>query len=422
MEKIKIKELGEYIPGYFNSITLDKLKEFTVIPYFIDWYQSKQSNKIFPLFLQEISDLNPTKFQLPGILTRNPFFDHTRIKYFAAYKNGVPSGRIMAFIDSNYNRQHKNNFGWFGLFETIDNTETAELLLDAAANYLKNNSCSIILGPAKFNASGEIGCLVDGFECKPYFMEPYNAPYYGSFIEKYGFNKENDWYSINTDIALASRYMARIERLQEKVNGTKRDISSSNGYLIRNVDFSRIKSEINIIRDIYNSVWNHGNHPQQSLLTEKEFDILALGIKTVALQELLFIVEKDKMPVGVSVTLPNVNELIEEYDIKNPCTPSKFFFSIKDFKRDLNIFSILKRKLKEKSFNSARILILGIKESARKTGIDTKLYYETFRTAKELGFKEGSGSQLADINVDIINPLSRIGKIAMTWRVYSLKI
>ncbi len=422
MERARIKELGEYIPGIFNSVSLNKLKEFIVIPYFINWYKSKQSNKIFPLFLQELSDLNPTKFQIPGILTRNPFFDHSQIKYFAAYKNGAPAGRIMAFIDSNYNEQHKNKFGWFGLFESENDPDVSELLLDTAVKYLKDNSCAIILGPAKFNASGEIGCLVKGFDCKPYFMEPYNAPYYGDFLEKYGFKKENDWFSMKTDIVLASRYMERIEKLQEKVNGTKRDISSYNGYNIRNVDFSNIKSEIQIIRQLYNGVWNHGNHPQQSILTEKEFDILAMGIKAVALEELLFIVEKNDVPVGVSITLPNINELIEEYDIKNPGSPSKRLFSLKDFKRDLSIFNNVKKRLKEKNFKSARILILGIKESTRKTGIDTRLYYETFRTARELGFKNGSGSQLADINADILNPLLKIGEVAMTWRVFSLNV
>jgi len=420
--QITIKELGEYIPGRFNSVTLDKLKEFTIVPYFIDWYKSSESNKIFPLFIQEICDLNPTNFKIPGVLTRNPFFDHTQIKFFTARKNGKPAGRIMAFIDANYNSRHKHKYGWFGLFECDQDGITAEMLLEAATGYLKKNSCSTVLGPAKFNAGGEIGCLVDGFGNKPYFMEPYNAPYYQEFLKSFGFARENDWYSMKTDIELASRYMERIERMQSRINGTRRDISADNGYQIRNVDFKNLNDEIQLIRQLYNSVWNSGNHPQQPELTKEEFDILAMGIKSVALQELLFIVEKNNVPVGLSMSLPNINELIEDYDKKNPHTPSRHFFSIKDLKRDLTIFSNTRRKLKEKNFSSARILILGLKESARKTGIDTRLYYETFKTAKEMGFKHGSGSQLADINLEIINPMFKIGKKAMTWRVYSLKI
>ena len=194
------------------------------------------------------------------------------------------------------------------------------------------------------------------------------------------------------------------------------------GFEIRNVDFSNMKSEIKIIRDLYNDIWNTGHHPQQVVMTDKEFDILAIGIKTIAIEDLIFIVEKDNVPIGVSVSVPDVNEVIEEYDRKNPGIPSKKFFSIRDLKRDLGIFNIIKTRLKEKKFAGLRIMILGIREEYRKSGIDSKLYYRTFKTGKDLGFTHGSGSQLADINLDIINPLFKMGNKSMTWRVYSLDI
>src|SRR5450830_653491 len=103
MGKIFIKDLGEHIPGTKSRIALNNIKEFVIVPYFIDWYKSKESNKIFPIFMQEISDLNPTNKQIPGILTKNPFFEHTQIKYFSSYDNDRLAGRIMTFIDYNYN-------------------------------------------------------------------------------------------------------------------------------------------------------------------------------------------------------------------------------------------------------------------------------------------------------------------------------
>lgn len=325
----------------------------------------------------------------------------------------------MVFIDYNFNRQYGSKTGWFGLFESEDDISISRALLDSAAEYLKKHYCNKMIGPAKFNASGEIGCLIDGFDKSPYFMEPYNAPYYSSFFESYGLVKENDWYSMYTDVPLATNYMERIERLQEKLNGTRRDLSENNGYLIRNIDFKNIRNEIKLIRLLYNQIWNTQNHPQQTELTEEEFDVLAAGIKAIALEDLIFIVEKNSTPVAVSVTLPNINEIIEEYDKNKLFMPSNTFFSPRDLKRDIQIFNKVRQRLKQKRFNSARILILGIKDSVRKTSIDTKLYLKTFKTARELGIKAGSGSQLADINFDILNPTFKIGKLAMTWRVYS---
>jgi len=73
-------------------------------------------------------------------------------------------------------------------------------------------------------------------------------------------------------------------------------------------------------------------------------------------------------------------------------------------------------------FSRMRFFILGIEENHRKTGIDSKLYWSIKEKALELGINAGSASQLADINMDIINPIFRLGKIALTWRVYGLNI
>ncbi len=420
MGKITIKELGEYRPGSFNSLNLNRLKEFVTVPYYIDWYKSKESNKIFPIFLQELSDLNPTSFHIPGVITRNPFFDHSRIKYFAAYKNGIPAGRIMAFIDYNYNKEHKGNFGWFGLFESIEDKEVADRLISAALEYHRENSTDQTIGPGKFNAGGEIGLLVDGFDKKPYFMEPYNAPYYQDFFEGYGFVKENDWYSIHTDTNISKDYMDRVDSIMKKLENSRRN-AGSKGINYRNVDFKVMKKEIQIIKELYNPIWASINHPQQVRMTDGEFNVLAEGIKAVALEELIFIVEKDKEPIGVSVNVPDINEVIHEYDKDRPAVPSNRFFSLKDLRRDLNIFNRIQKRLKQKKFSRVRILILGVKKEYRKAGIDLKLYYLIKKNSIKMGITSGSASQLADINLDIINPIFKFGKVAHTWRVYSLK-
>ncbi|MHB1346893.1 MAG: hypothetical protein ACYCXK_05305 [Candidatus Humimicrobiaceae bacterium] len=421
MVNIFIKDLGEHVPGEKNTISLDSIKEFVTVPYYIDWYRSRESNKVFPIFLQEVSDLNATNIHIPGILTKNPFFKHTQIKFFIAYENNIPAGRIMAFIDYNYNKTHQEKIGWLGLFESAERTEISEMLIETGIGYLKENGCTRITGPAKFNANGEVGLLVDGFDKKPYFMEPYNAPYYAQYFEKFGFKKENDWFSMNTDYLLSSEYMTRIENLLEKMNGTSRN-DRWNEFTIRNIDFKKIKSEIKTIKDLYNPIWSKGSHPQFTEMTKEEFDILALGIKSIALEELIFIVEKDGRPVGISVSVPNINEIIIEHDKNNLYMPSKKLFSPKDLKRDLDIFGTIKKRLRSKKFTGMRVLILGVDEKYRKTGIDSKLYYKTARAALAIGMKHGSGSQLADKNFDILNPLFKIGKIAMTWRVYELKI
>ncbi len=413
MANTVINELGEYIPGKCNSLNLNRIKAFIAASYYIPWYSSSQSRKVFPLMLQELSDLNPTSMQVPGLVKRNPFFDHCQIKYFTALTGGKPAGRIAAFIDYHYH-QHT---GWIGCFESVQDQDTAFMLFDAARSYLKDHRCSTILGPAKFNAGGEIGLLVDGFEHRPCFMEPYNPPYYQDFFDSYGFRKENDWYSISTDALLSKPYMEKIARVAARIANNRRN-AQYNGYTLRNIDFSDIKNEISIIRELYNDIWNDGHHPQQVKMTPEEFEHLALGIKEIALPQLIFIAEKEGQPIAVSVNLPDINEAIDRYDRTHRHTAGNRFYNVRDLKRDLSIFLAIKNKLKQKSFTKTRLFILGIKKEYRKNGLDSKLYAAIAKNATAMGITHGSASQLADINLDIVNPIGKLGTIAMTWRVY----
>lgn len=330
-------------------------------------------------------------------------------------------GRIAAFIDYTYTEKGSGKVGWFGLFESEKDNGTARMLIDSAVEYLKANSCTKLIGPAKFNAGGEIGLLIDGFENEPYFMEPYNTPYYQDFFVAYGFKKENDWFSVNTDMLLSKNYMEKVDRIFNRILNHRR-AEKFNEYKIRNVDFNNLKSEIDTIRKLYNPIWNEGNHPQQVKMTDAEFDMLALGLKEISMEELIFIVEKDGKPVGISVNIPDINEVIAEKDGKAPYRPSVRFYSPKDILRDLRIIINIKKRLKQKGFSRMRFFILGIEENHRKTGIDSKLYWSIKEKALELGINAGSASQLADINMDIINPIFKLGKIALTWRVYGLNI
>jgi len=416
-----MKELGEYVPGHTNTLSLNKIKEFTTVPYYIDWYKTDDSNKIFPLFLQELSDLNPTPKTVPGLITRNPYFGHAQIKYFIAYRDRKPVGRIAAFIDYTYKEDGSGKIGWFGLFESGEDKDTAHLLIDSAVEYLKENSCTKIIGPAKFNAGGEIGLLIDGFENEPYFMEPYNAPYYQDFFEDYGFRKENDWYSVNIDKIISKDYMEKVDRILKRIIDHRKGKAFSD-YKIRNVDFSNLASEIETIRELYNPIWNEGNHPQQVKMTNAEFDVLALCLKELSMEELIFIVEKDGKPVGISVNIPDINEVIAEMDGRATYMPSPRFYSPRDIIRDLRIFINIKKWLRQKKFSRMRFFILGVGEKHRKSGIDSKLFWSIKEKALELGIARGSASQLADINMDIINPIFKIGKTSLTWRVYGLNI
>jgi len=418
----RVEKIGEHIPGRLSNVGLNALKEFVTAANHIPWYESRESNKVFPIYLQDVSDLNPVNSVVSMMIGYNPFFDHTQIAYFIAKNGGKPLGRIAAYIDYNYSREHGRQIGWIGIFEAVEKREVAFTLFEIAIKYLKDNGCEFITGPAKYNANGEVGLLIDGFQFKHYFMEPYNPPYYQDFFDEYGFKKENDWYSYEADRGLVNEYIVKIESIYGRLKDSGYG-NLLNGCTFRNVDFKMMDSEIDLISKIYNQEWGKGNHPQFVVMTDKEFRLLANGIKKIAIEEMIFIVENGSSPIGVSVSVPNVNEVVREYDMNNHRgMPSKKIFNLKDIKRDLTILARIKRKLKNRNFKTSRVLILGVKEENRKRGIDSMLYYRTIKSLVGLGFESASFSQVADINRDMVLPLKRFGKLAMTWRVYGLSI
>lgn len=433
--KIEIKKLISKETGsvdYYHGkkcnlfeISLKDLKEFISIPWKISWYKSNSSNKVFPSVIQEMVDLNPdfkiAKRFFPGY---NPFFTHLKfLQYYVSYEDGKPSGRVAAIIDNNYlEKEFDGTIGIIGLFES-ENIESGRELLKAAVQDLKRNGALKIIGPMRFNASGEVGLLIDGFDIAPMTMEPYNPPYYQEIFQEFG-EKENDWFSFIVDFKSAESYMERIMNFSR--NGINlENMFQNNGINIREITLKNFKEEVEKIKKIYNSAWDTVEHPQFEKVTDEEFTYIANNLRTALIPEFVFLVEEvnNSSPnvIGISVTIPNVNEVIKRVDTEHfpNFVPSNAPIGVIDLKRDLKILSELKKTLKEKKFKTSRVFILGTLK--KKVGLDAILYKRTYENSKRYGISFGSASQIADTNLNMVNPLLKMGKIGCTWRVYRIK-
>jgi hypothetical protein len=431
---IIIKRLVKYPRGRLLEINQEKvsrftlrisaLKKFVSVPWHISWYRGKESQKVFPLLMQEMTDLNPDfknfKRFFPGF---NPFFKHLEfLQYYIAFEDDRIVGRIASFIDWNYKEKiFGGKVGAVGLFEAEDTSSGKRLLEEAIAD-LKKEGVDKVVGPMRFNASGEVGLLIDGFDVSPMLMEPYNPPYYKEIFDSFG-DKENDWYSFLIDQETPAKYINKIGGF--KINGDSlEERFRRENITFRTVQLLNFQKEIDIIKNVYNVSWDSVEHPQFEKFNEDEFKYIASTIKTVAIEDIIFIIEENingnKEVLGMSVAIPNVNEIIKQLDqesYKN-FVPSNNPFSLRDFRRDLIIFNRLKDRVTNKKFDTARIFILGTVK--KKIGLDVLLYKHTFDSCLKLGIKYTSASQIADTNPNMVNPLIRMGRKGFTWRVYRL--
>lgn len=80
---------------------------------------------------------------------------------------------------------------------------------------------------------------------------------------------------------------------------------------IRKLDMKNFQRDINIFKDIYNSAWerNWGFVP----MTDEERSFLAKKLKNFTDSNLLFFAEIDDKPVGVTVTIPDINPVIKKW-------------------------------------------------------------------------------------------------------------
>lgn len=368
---IEVKEIG-----------FDSVKAFIDFPH--ELYKGDK-NYVPEIYLAMKDHLNPKK---------NPYFEHSDAALFLAYKDGKIVGRIAATINTNYNKFHNCNIGFFGFFDTIDDFNVANALLLTAENYCKGKGANSILGPANFSTNDTATMLVDGFDTPPVVQMTYNYPYYPTLVEQAGYKKDMDFYAYEIKTAEVNEKSIRL-------SDALTDRLAKRGITLRNVNKSKWKSEVEAIRTIYKSAWekNWGFVPP----TDKEFDFLAEGLKLVVDEKFAYIAEHNGKTVGFAVGLPNVNEIMINSN-KGRLFP-------------FTIFNLLMNKSKTKI---VRVILLGVIEDYRKMGIEAVFFSNFIKAAKANGVVAGEASWILENNTMMNQAaLNMNGTINKTYRMYS---
>jgi GNAT superfamily N-acetyltransferase len=300
---------------------------------------------------------------------RNPFYRHSEAEFFLAKKNGELVGRIGAIINHNHNAEHKENIGFFGFFECVNNREVSNALFDAAKSWLKSRGVVAVRGPANPSVNDEYGLLVDGFDHSPVILMPYNPPYYADLIQHAGLKKVKDLYAYHL-----RQETVVSERLQKVVGRVKQ----MEGLTFRTLDMKHFWEDINRMKIVYNKAWQHnwGAVP----MTNAEFDSLAHVLKSIVDPDLVFMVEYKGEIIGFSLTVPDVNIALK-YNRGGRLLPGVFrlFFH-------------------KKKINWVRIVVLGVIQKYQKTGAASVLFYETARRGIAKGYSNGEAGWVLEDN------------------------
>lgn len=162
-------------------VTKKELKQFIEFPFSL---YKKHPYWIPPLLMDEYETLRADK---------NPAFEYCRAKYWLAFKDGKPAGRIAGIISQRYIEKWGNKYARFGWVDFVDDAEVVKALFATVEKWAREQGMEGIHGPLGFTDMDHEGMLVDGFNELGTLAAIYNHPYYPKQLEALGYAKDVDW-------------------------------------------------------------------------------------------------------------------------------------------------------------------------------------------------------------------------------------
>ena len=287
---------------------------------------------------------------------RNPMLDHCAYALFLLEDGSHILGRIAAFVDTLAVEVWGEPIGLFGYYECVPDAAAAHLLLQTAADWLRQRGMHAMRGPWTF-VSQEWGLVVEGFTPPPVIMAPYNPPYYDDHMTAFGLAKVKD---------LICYYASGSEgyRIPDRILNLTDAVAKRYGVSVRPVDMDRFQEEVMTFLDLSNQslVGNWGYTP----VTQAEAEAIARDLKQILQpQGVVFAEDSQGRPIGFAMALPDVNTLL------------------KGLKGRLLPFGWLKLLFGLPRLHSYRMFALGVIPEYHGRGIDSLIYralYEALYT------------------------------------------
>lgn len=327
--------------------------------------------------------------------SKNPFLKRADVAMFTAWRGKHLVGRCTAQIDREHLREWKDDTGFFGFFDTIDDDEVAQSLTDAACDWLRARGMKRVSGPFSLYVNEEVGVLVEGFDTPPVMMMAHSRPYQARLAEACGFTKEKDLFAWRYE---RGKFPDRVIKAWEATKALPE-------VRLRSVDLKRIHEEIQNVMEIYNDAW-HGKWGFVAALPE-EVKKVATELRMIMDPDLAFIAEIDGRAVGMCIMLPNLNEAIRDLDGRLLPTG----------------FAKLLWRMKVKHPVSTRLMMLGIRSELRRVkrygGLSAAMYVEVAKRGIEKGYQWGELSWTREDDTPINLGIRSMGaKLYKRYRVF----
>jgi len=316
-------------------ITKADQKRFIKLPY--------QLYKNDPVWVPPLLDEQKSQFDAK----RNPTLDHCTYALFLLEDDRRTIGRIAAFIDLIALDTWKKPIGLFGYYECIKNETASQMLLNAAAGWLRDNGMKEMRGPWSF-VSQEWGLVIEGFTPSPTVMAPYNPPYYVDHMNRYNLQKVKDLLIYYISAAEGYKIPDRIMMQTDKV-------AKRYGVKVRPVDMKHYGEDLKRVIDLSNR--SLADNWGYTSVTKAEAEAIGRDLKPIIQPKgVLFAEDSEGNTIGFAIALPNVNVLLN--GLNGRLFPFGWFKLLRGFPKLTNY----------------RLFALGVVPEYHGKGIDSLIY------------------------------------------------
>lgn len=322
----------------------------------------------------------------------HPFFDNAEMVTLLAERDGKAVGRIAVFVNHIHNRTSGDKCGFFGFFECIDDIAVASALFNTGREWLAARGLSTCRGPVNPSLNYTCGLLVEGFSTPPVFLMTYNPPYYEALIKACGFNKSQDLYAYEMDVAL-------LAKLVDRYKPAVLSALDGRGLTVRPFNPSRFDEEIQTYIQLYNSALSGtwGFTPLQ----QGEVKRIAADLRHIIAPEFAAFAMVNGKAVGVVLALLDFNQIIRT--INGRLLP-------------FGIFKLIRAR---RRINVARAIAVTMAPGFQQSGLAVVLMDYLVEAARPWGLKHWEFSWVLESNTSSRGTLERAGtKRSKTYRIY----
>ena len=236
--------------------------------------------------------------------------------------NGKLIGRIAAFVNKKYkNKGDEVTVGGVGFFECINNQDAANILFDTAKKWLEEKGMQAMDGPINFGERDKWWGLVTAGFTEPLYCMNYNAPYYVSLFENYGFQVffNQICFGIDPQKSISSKIFER-----HAATSADPDINMK---LINKNQLEKFAADFTTV---YNKAWaGHGGLKQ---LAVEQVMLMFKKMKPVIDERIIYYAYHKKEPIGIFLNLPDLNQYFKHMNGQFGLLQKLYFVFLQKFK------------------------------------------------------------------------------------------